>query len=219
MGWLQPWPSSSFVLKLNTSTISRTWDKCMRRCLPLHFPTFTCPLFHTSIFSHIHTSSHIHAFVTETFAYLLHIAAHLALVVLQHLCSQLLVTCVFRSKIPNLMFKDSTFVAHPVQQDLLEGHLSICWDITRCSNTFEIFQDMYSIQRYSKMSKSQLTSPPWALASVFGMSMIRFSSPAPFPAKIYFANEERKKTYVNIDLMLARYVGSFINWHVTETYQ
>ena len=51
---------------------------------------------------------------------------HLALVVLQHLCSQLLVTCVFRSKIPNFMFKDSTFVAHPVQQDLLEGHLSIC---------------------------------------------------------------------------------------------
>ena len=150
MGWLQPWPSSSFVLKLNTSTISRTWDKCMRRCLPLHFPTFTCPLFHTSIFSHIHTSSHIHAFVT--FAYLLHIAAHLALVVLQHLCSQLLVTCVFRSKIPNFMFKDSTFVAHPVQQDLLKGHLSICRGITRCSllKYFQIcilFQDIRDIQK------------------------------------------------------------------------
>ena len=42
MGWLQPWPSSSFVLKLNTSTISRTWNKCMRQ---IFSHSFTCSHF------------------------------------------------------------------------------------------------------------------------------------------------------------------------------
>ena len=137
MGWLQPWPSSSFVLRLNTSTINRTWKKCIKGDIS---PLFTCSLFHTIIFSHNHT------FLIKTIAHLFNIAAHLALVVLQHFSSQLLISCVFRCKIPNFLLKDSAFIAHPVQQYLLQGHLRICWD--------EILQDVQTLySRYAFYSK------------------------------------------------------------------
>ena len=67
MGWLHPWPSRSFVRKLNTSTLSRTWVEVrseQNRTQNLFL--FACP------------------------AHLFHIAAHLAPVVLQDFCS-----CIF----------------------------------------------------------------------------------------------------------------------------
>ena len=219
MGWLQPWPSSSFVLKLNTSTIRRTWNgnrhnfhlsqnshvshihilshihsfthmitlslishknicqpfwHCCLSCpwTIVLFNTLTLSLYRTFVFAHSHTFDSFTHFSTKF--YLFYIAAHLALVVLQHFYGQLFISHVFRCKVPDFTLKDTTFTAHPVHQDLLQGHLKICCD--------EIFQDFKDISWYFK---DTLTSPPWALASVLGMSIIRFSSPAPFPAHIF----------------------------------
>ena len=76
------------------------------------------------------------------FSHLFHIAAHLALVTLQNFCRQLLISCVFRSKLPNFTLEDRTPVAitHPIQQDLLQGHLGgICF--------YGIFKNIPHIQR------------------------------------------------------------------------
>ena len=69
---------------------------------------------------HVLTLSHIFHWIIS---HLFHIAAHFSLVVLQHLCRQLLIIGVFQWKIPNFTLNDGTLIGHSVQQDLLQGHL------------------------------------------------------------------------------------------------
>ena len=171
MGWLHPWPSRSFVRKLNTSTLSRTW---------------------VAVRSEQNRTQNLFLFACPPFS---------------HCCS----SCPCSAS----RFLQLYLLCPPG----LGGSLSMWPGYTWYKHDF--VRNIYKSQMIAILNEfmlwCELTSSPWALASVFGMSIIRLSSPAPLPEikVLYHISKDVMywaRTYINDIVFNSEHIVDGLEW-------